>query len=159
MRAYLCAGFLGLLLWSSPSSAQDFPSMYVYGEDDEADERSCNARHASAVAAVESELRQNQVPTVSRAVALGGRALQIYVQLNALELETGCAVAIRLSLENYQPVILDVTGETLGVVAVISNRSSLLTGSASNMQTRINEALRGYLNEALSEDTNRRQQH
>lgn len=85
--------------------------------------------------------------------------MQIYVQLNALELETGCAVAIRLSLENYQPVILDVTGETLGVVAVISNRSSLLTGSASNMQTRINEALRGYLNEALSEDTNRRQQH
>lgn len=143
-RAFSIA--VGVLCLTFPSTAvsQPLSVVEVFGEYDDDLNGSCQARHDSAVAAVEAALRYNRVE-------VGKTPVKGYINLMAMSLsETLCVVKVSIEFyANVQAVV-----PTLGsrfVEAHVCDRGGVLTGSPSGMQSRVNSALRDMTDACVSE--------
>lgn len=139
-----------LALAAPPARAQDFPPIYVYGENDD-NTAKCAMSHDQAVAAVESALRYNHVSVASREAAVRSAALQAYVTMNPLDLGDVCAVSLSFSLEDHQVVRSSVLDADRRVTVVYCNRTSIMSGPKYDLQTRANDWFRDMTNYCLSE--------
>ncbi len=119
----LLIALVALCQVSSVAQAQEVPPVYVLKEDDSRNARACQLSNASSAAAVESELRYNQVPVGTRAQGIRSEALRATVQSSALEISGGCAVSYSFSLGHYQSVVLTVTGKVMWVTVEICSKS------------------------------------
>jgi hypothetical protein len=137
--------------FGSAAQAQEFPPVHVLSEQDDDDARTCQVSNSSSKAAVESELRYNRVPIATREQYVQLEALRVYVEFNALEIPGGCVVSHRISLGNYQPVLLLVTGKAMNATVEICNKGGIMSGPSHNLQSRLNAAFRDYTSQCLSE--------
>lgn len=150
MKAILLI-LVAVTLAASPASSQEFPPIYVYGEDDDAELEACTVAHARVIAAVEAALRYNRVSVASREAAISSEALQAYVNVNAVELDRLCAVSLSLSLEDWESVRSDVTGRVHRTRVIFCNKATLMTGVKADLQSRANAWVRDSTDACLSE--------
>jgi hypothetical protein len=131
--------------------------MAVGGESDGDETRACQFTYADAIAHVEAVLRHNRVRLGTRNDFVAGRALKVYINVNAgpLSRESGrpagaCVAAVSLSLEGGAFVDVAETGHRHWVTLEFCSRSSLLTWRISALQAQANDVLGRFMNECLS---------
>jgi hypothetical protein len=146
--------FTALVAFGSAGSAvyaQEFPPVYVFTEDDDDSSDTCQIGGASIVAAVESELRQNQISIASGAERYNGDSIWAYLNLNAAKLSGSiCAVDYNFQLTHRQ-IIFHVHKEKAVNVSVENcNLGGLMTGVPSGLQSRLNDKFRDLTNQCIS---------
>lgn len=125
--------------------------MYVETEEDGKNARACEVSNVSIVAVVESELRYNRIPVGTRAQVINDEALRLSVNTTALHTQGACAVSYSLTLSNYQPVVLSVTGEAKWAKVMLCEKGGLMTGPTYNLQSRLNAQFRDLASQCISQ--------
>jgi hypothetical protein len=158
MKAKHRIGMLMASLFLSRSEilfAQDFPPIYVGGEDETAELQACQISYASAIAAVESALRYSRVTVGSREDYVSVRAIEAYVNIKSISMASrgSCAADVNLSLRSAGRVVDPTGGRTHYTIIEFCNRSTLFVWPTAELQTKVNEALRDHMAECLSQYT------
>jgi hypothetical protein len=144
-----------LTIAGRPALAQDFPPIYVGDEDETPDLRVCRITYASAVAAVQATLRQARVTVATREDYVQSRAIEAYVNINAIRVTdrvaTSCAVDASLSLRSAGRVVDPTGGRTHYALLEYCDRSTLLVWNAAELQTKVNAELQAAMQQCLTE--------
>lgn len=151
MRRYLCAliAFGGLV---PAAHAQELPKMYVFSEAEEDGLSDCGFRYASAVAAVQSELRRNNVEIIKREERFDGPTLLVYLSANGFKTSsTYCVVSYELQMYHYQSIFNVLKGELDDAIVETCKKGGLLHFPPYDTQTRINDRFRDYATQCISE--------
>lgn len=136
----------------SAAQAQEFPSVYVFGEEDGEKQRDCQVRYASSVAAVESELRQNQILIATSSQSVSEPPLSVYLNVNPLEITDGrCAVSYQLQMYHIQEIFHTFKEEVRPAIVEACSKGGLMTGESYGLQSRLNDAFRDFTNMCISE--------
>ncbi len=143
LLAYCCVG--------TAVQAQEFPPVYVLTEEDDEEFRTCQVSNASIKATVESELSFNRVPVGTREQAVRGEALRAYIEVIPLVVSGECAVSHRISLGNYQRVVLSVTEKKIFAMVEICIKAGLLSGPSDKMQSSLNAVFRDFTSQCIAE--------
>ncbi len=159
MPAVCCASslFVGAVFCLAPpgkalAATAPPPPIYISPEEDDDTMRKCGLSHSSAVAAVLAALRYNRVASATEQEWLDDKALRFSISITALE---SCAVALSADLGTSTFVTNPVDNSIMFAEIVFYDSGAIFTGS--NMQSRLNDRLRRYLDEALAEYERKRQ--
>lgn len=125
-------------------------AVWVFGEGDDAYNKSCSAAHTSAVSAVEATLRANNIKLLSKS---GPGDISAYVNLNPVSTsDRSCAlnwsVIFRIYGEKteYGPNKVRLRG-----FVELCSVSGIMIGPTYNLQTRVNDELRSATEKCISE--------
>lgn len=141
-------GGLALLMPNTILQAQTFPKVYVFSEDDEADNISCSVSHKSAVSTVQAALRNNGIQIE---YSSDDSVMRAYVNVGAINLSNGCAVNWSLIFQNYQYVDDEFLKRPFFATIVYCKKGGILTGSASEVYSGLLLYFRDKTNECVSE--------
>ena len=146
MRRFLCA-LMALSSLGQMTQAQEFPPVRVVADEVGDSERDCNIGHTSAIAAVESEFRKNDVKVTS-----GVWDLLVHLRLVALETSgTGCAVNYSFRVQSNQMIFHRLKQIEKLVWIEECDFGGLMTGPTYDLQTRLNDNLRDLTNMCISQ--------
>lgn len=146
---FILLGIFSLCSALTPAHAQErpFPTIYVYGETDGDRHRQCGVSQQSAVAQVQSTLRNNRV-----AVSPARGPVHMYVNINPGPLDAGqCFFNVELQFGSYGQTFIESTGDTVFSQTMLCQKASILIWDRATAQSQINSTLAQYVNECLSE--------
>jgi hypothetical protein len=155
MRQMIGLGILLGVLGTAPAAAQDMPPVYVGGEEETVGHKNCNITYKSAVAAVESALRYNNVKVATQTDYYGDDAIKAYVNLASLGASANCALSYSLEMQTSLSVAFP---RQLGLgtrfsLVVLCNKGGIMTGPSYDLQDRLNNSLRDYVDQCVGEIT------
>lgn len=147
MRAVFAATVFALaMVGTAFAQEHPFPTVYVYGEQDNDRLRECGVSHRSAIAQIQSTLRINRVP-----VSPDRDLVQMYANVNASAIDSStCVYSIVLEFGSFGQTHLE-TGEIVLSPTRFCQKGSLLIWNRSTAQTQLNTTFAEYVNECLSE--------
>lgn len=146
----LCA--LASAVVQLPASAQVMPPFYVFTEEDDGDDKACQIRGASLVAATQSALRYNGIAVASRTQFDFDEAIGAYVAATTIQQESGyCFVSLGLRFVRFAHIPDGMFGKTMHVTVEYCNKGSVFGGYSAGLQTRLNDVARDSTNECISE--------
>ena len=149
-KRFISTAVFCLMAWTA--RAEQVPAVFVYSDEDGAEDIACSIRGASIVAAVESELRHNRISIATQDQYNKAEAISAAIVTTSLELSGGlCVTGYELSLENGQYVTVDVTNERRFAKVVFCAVSGVMSGAGSGMQGRLNTQFRDLTSECVSE--------
>ena len=124
--------------------------VYVFGEADSADGKSCGVAYTSAVSAVEATLRANNIKLLSSS-ALDD--ISAYVNLNPVPTsDRSCALSWNVRFRIYgKKTAYGPNKVSLGGDLVLCKDSGVMTGPTYTLQTRVNDELRSATEKCISE--------
>jgi hypothetical protein len=119
----------------------------VYSEADTTAETECGISNSSSIAAVESVLRQNRI------VIKSNSKFYFYINTVAIESGNGCAASTSLVVHTYAYVkIRSLNNRGIySKVTLCDVKGAIFTGPSYDLETRINEKLRSFSEECISE--------
>ncbi len=144
---------VGCLIAAVALSAAAFalPPVYVYSEDQTESLSNCGLTYTSAMSAAKSALRQNGATMASREDAMDGTAVKFYINMMAIEDDTGCSTVLRAELHYADFLELPFEAASASVYVEHCDKTSMFTGDASGMQKRINDKVREMVAACISE--------
>jgi hypothetical protein len=148
MRRLLTAALL-IVLPAAPTLAQEaLPKFYVYGEaDDPAELRTCRVSHASAIVAVQAELRGKGI-VIQTDSKDPEAVMDAYVNINAMPISTtsqSCAYNFELAFESYAEIANPFSATKEFTKLSYCSKGSLMVWDKSAAQAEINRKLREYV--------------
>ena len=150
MRQLLCV-LMALSIMAPAVHAQELPKMHVYSETELEALSDCGFRYASSVAAVQSELRRNNVEIAKIAEKYDPTTLQVSLTVNPRPISSvACAMSYRLQMYHMQNIYHVLKQRSEFAIVEACSRGGLAYFPATDMQTRINEEFRDMTNECLS---------
>jgi hypothetical protein len=144
----LIVGCLAFLIPHTALRAQTFPKVYVYGENDDADNISCSASHKSAVAAVQAALRGNNIEIEYSDSANSN--IKAYVNIVVVKPSNICSAFFSLKLQHYQYIEYDYNKKVFFATVLHCDKGSIVTGSASHVYSSILLGMKDMTNECIS---------
>ncbi len=151
MRRFLCA-LMALSALGQMARAQEFPPVFVYGEDDTDFERACALSYGSAIAAVVSEFRKNNVALTKSSEQYREGSVMAYLNINPVETSSNaCAVAYSMRIYHYQDIYNTLTNRSEVAAIDFCSKGGVMNGVRYNLQTRLNDAFRDYTNQCISQ--------
>ena len=151
MRRFLCA-LMTLSIVAPAVHARETPKMHVYSETELDALSDCGFRYASSVAAVQSELRRNNVEIAKIAEKYDPTTLQVSLTVNPRPISSvACAMSYRLQMYHMQDIYHVLKQRSEFVIVESCSLGGLAYFPATDMQTRINEAFRDMTNECIAE--------
>lgn len=145
-----------IVLLAEPAIGRAVPPVYVLGEEETAALRSCNLSHASATATAEATLRHSQIQVASRDDYLADRAVQLYVNLNALDLGSTCAVNISVSLNLYAVVDNPMTEKSETATIQFCDEGGLISWNKYEANRKVREIITDSVNKCISQYANKK---
>jgi hypothetical protein len=141
--------FAATLFTASLLSAQTIKSAYVFGESGDEDNAKCGFDYNSGIAAVESALRYNRVNINSKAYTDG---ISIYINITNLEINNNtCGANISLNFFSSKVMNIPQTNKFIASDIIFCSKGALAYFPKTNMQSKINSALKDYVDQCLSE--------
>ncbi|MEQ1495255.1 MAG: hypothetical protein ABL912_05765 [Novosphingobium sp.] len=139
--------------FTAPALAETMPKFYVYGEDDGTTSLTkCKVSHASAITAVQSELKAKGI-----AIQYDSKdpqaVMDTYLNLTAMEIPGGkgdCTYHFDLSLESFGDTANPFTGANEFTKLTYCSKGSLMVWDTKTAQATINETLREYVGVCLT---------
>ena len=140
---------ISLILQSQTITAQSFPEIRVFGEDDGSENADCNALHSSAIGAIQASLRNNNVRVSMSTSAL---ELTIYANITATKISpTFCAVQMQMTLRTFQAVTLNVDKTQRFATILFCEKSALVIGRPAHIYSSILTNYTDWTNRCLTE--------
>jgi hypothetical protein len=138
---------------ASPAFAETMPKFYVYGEDDDTTSLTqCKVSHASAIAAVQSELKAKGI-VIQYDSKDPETVMDTYLNLTAMTIPSrkgDCTYHFDLSFESFNEVANPFTGAKEFTKLTYCSKGSLMVWDAKSAQATINDKLREYVGECLT---------
>lgn len=134
-----------------PASARTIPPINVSGEDDDAEMRACGISHASAEAASEAALRYNRVQLASDDAYIKSKAINLYVNLNVINLGQNCVISLSLSLRSSGYALNPVTKERQWSSFIYCEKGAILSWQKSDARRKVSEKVTDFTNQCLRE--------
>lgn len=133
---------LAACVFGCTGPAFGLPPIYVYGEPETPALRECLVTYESAIASAKAALRYNAVEIASHEDSISNRSPDLYINLMGGAVNSGCVVSISARLEFHSRVLVVFEGRTAVLPHSLCDQRTLLTGSASGMQSRLNAWIR-----------------
>lgn len=155
MRRPIGAGLalLALAGQAAPLAAQEqLPRFYVYGEDDGTKALTdCRASHASAIGAVQAELRGAGM-TIQADASDPEAVMDVYINIAPMPVagQTTCAYSLTLAFESFGEAANPFTGQTEFTKMAYCSKGALMVWGRGTAQAEINTTLRRHTQECLT---------
>ncbi len=144
---------LALAGQAAPLAAQEqLPKFYVYGEDDGTRELTeCKASHASAIGAVQAELRAAGV-TIQADADDPEAVMDVYINVSPMPIagQTTCAYSLTLAFESFGSAPNPFTGTSEFTKLAYCSKGALMVWNRGTAQAEINTTLRRHTRECLT---------
>jgi hypothetical protein len=148
MRKFI---FILFLCLTSIVQGQILSSVNVFAEKEDEDFIKCNLSSAGYIAAAESSLRYNRI----RVQVQNESEVYLYLNVNVLPIrrggtETGSCAA-SLEIQFYKVGMITLARGTLFGDHTLCKKAALFIFDIQNLQTRINEQVRSYTEQCISD--------
>ncbi len=138
---------------ASPALAETMPKFFVYGEDDDTTSLTqCKVSHASAIAAVQSELKAKGI-VIQFDSKDPEAVMDTYINLTAMTIpgsKGDCTYNFELAFESFNEVANPFTGAKEFTKLTYCSKGSLMVWEAKTAQGAMNDKLREYVGECLT---------
>jgi hypothetical protein len=132
------------------------PPIYVFGEQDNDKTAACMLSYAEVVEAAKSAFRYNRIQIAAKEDYLEDRALQAYVNINAIDVRRGgqstgsCAVNVGFSVGSYTTILNPVTKSKHFGEVIFCSPGTLFVWRKEDVAQQVKETIRDYVNECVS---------
>ena len=135
------------LVLSATVNASPLKQIHVYAEEDDEQSKKCNIDSNIVVAAVESVFRQNRIEIRNS----NQSDLLAYVNITALNISSGCAISNDFNIYMFSFTKLPGSNRSMPTRNTFCKKGSTLTGNPANIQSRVNEQYRSFVELCISE--------